>query len=141
MTFDLCGRHAFLSAQSRDGDGGSAGLTSKQTELLAFLRKCGDETPSFQEMAWAVDLKSKSGVHRLMEALIDRGYVERLPGRARSVRILDEPKPLKPLAQQTSANLAAELRRRGWHVDHPQRALYQHVAESLSTPHAQRSAQ
>ena len=64
-------------------------LTSKQQELLLFIRdRLGRDgiSPSFDEMREALDLKSKSGVHRLISALEERGFIRRLANRARTPR-------------------------------------------------------
>jgi repressor LexA len=69
-------------------------LTAKQRELLVFIqRKLEDSgiSPSFEEMKEALDLKSKSGVHRLISALEERGFIRRLPNRARALEVLKEP--------------------------------------------------
>ena len=69
-------------------------LTAKQHELLLFIqRKLEDSgiSPSFEEMKEALDLKSKSGVHRLISALEERGFIRRLPNRARALEVLREP--------------------------------------------------
>ena len=69
-------------------------LTAKQHELVLFIQKRLDETgisPSFEEMKDALDLKSKSGVHRLISALEERGFIRRLPNRARALEVLREP--------------------------------------------------
>ena len=69
-------------------------LTRKQHELLLFIQERLDETgisPSFEEMKEALDLKSKSGVHRLISALEERGFIRRLPNRARALEVLREP--------------------------------------------------
>lgn len=64
-------------------------LTARQTDLLKFLEShVGDVAPTFEEMAKAVDLKSKSGIHRLLDALEERGYIRRLRNRARAVEVL-----------------------------------------------------
>ncbi|MCJ1960165.1 transcriptional repressor LexA [Novosphingobium mangrovi (ex Hu et al. 2023)] len=66
-------------------------LTRKQHELLRFIQTRLDETgisPSFEEMKDALDLKSKSGVHRLISALEERGFIRRLPNRARALEVL-----------------------------------------------------
>ena len=66
-------------------------LTKKQLELLIFLEeniKFSAIPPSFEEMKIALKLKSKSGVHRLISALEERGFVRRLPHRARSIEII-----------------------------------------------------
>src|SRR5215212_8106566 len=83
-------------------------LTAKQRELLLFidnrLRENGI-SPSFDEMREALDLKSKSGVHRLISALEERGFIRRLPNRARALEVLKHPEvksatviPLRPVA-------------------------------------------
>ena len=69
-------------------------LTRKQHELLLFIHQRLGETgvsPSFEEMKEALDLKSKSGVHRLISALEERGFIRRLPNRARALEVLRMP--------------------------------------------------
>ncbi|NHK27699.1 transcriptional repressor LexA [Parvularcula flava] len=69
-------------------------LTAKQRELLVFINQRIRETgvsPSFDEMKEALDLKSKSGIHRLITALEERGFIRRLPHRARALEILRLP--------------------------------------------------
>lgn len=69
-------------------------LTPKQHELLAFINTRLSETgisPSFDEMREALDLKSKSGVHRLISALEEREFIRRLPNRARALEIVKLP--------------------------------------------------
>jgi len=69
-------------------------LTRKQYELLSFINERLQETgisPSFEEMKEALDLKSKSGVHRLISALEERQFLRRLPNRARAHEILKVP--------------------------------------------------
>jgi repressor LexA len=69
-------------------------LTSKQKELLLFVHKKLQETgvpPSFDEMKEALDLKSKSGIHRLITALEERGFIRRLPHRARALEVVKLP--------------------------------------------------
>ena len=69
-------------------------LTPKQKELLMFIHERLKETgvpPSFDEMKEALDLKSKSGIHRLITALEERGFVRRLPHRARAMEIVRLP--------------------------------------------------
>jgi len=69
-------------------------LTRKQLELLRFIHERLKETgvpPSFDEMKDALDLRSKSGIHRLMTALEERGFIRRLPNRARAVEVLRLP--------------------------------------------------
>jgi len=69
-------------------------LTRKQHELLLYINERLSETgvsPSFEEMKDALDLKSKSGVHRLISALEERGFIRRLPNRARALEVLRMP--------------------------------------------------
>ncbi len=69
-------------------------LTRKQHELICFINDRLGETgvsPSFEEMKEALDLKSKSGVHRLISALEERGFLRRLPNRARALEVLKMP--------------------------------------------------
>ena len=69
-------------------------LTKKQHELLTFISAKLQETgfsPSFEEMKEALNLKSKSGIHRLITALEERGFIRRLPHRARALEVLRLP--------------------------------------------------
>jgi repressor LexA len=69
-------------------------LTPKQHELLMFINERLGRTgvsPSFDEMREALDLKSKSGVHRLISALEERSFIRRLPNRARALEVLKTP--------------------------------------------------
>lgn len=69
-------------------------LTQKQKELLLFVHSRLQETgvpPSFDEMKDALDLKSKSGIHRLITALEERGFIRRLPHRARALEVIKLP--------------------------------------------------
>ena len=69
-------------------------LTAKQHELLIFINQRLDESgisPSFEEMKEALDLKSKSGVHRLISALEERGFIRRLANRARALEVMKMP--------------------------------------------------
>jgi repressor LexA len=72
-------------------------LTTKQKELLAFIHERLQETgvpPSFEEMKEALDLQSKSGVHRLIMALEERGFIRRLPHRARAIEVIKLPEAM-----------------------------------------------
>src|SRR4051812_29721551 len=95
-------------------------LTRKQHELLTYIQDRLSETgvsPSFEEMKEALALKSKSGVHRLISALEERGFIRRLPNRARALEVLRAaeakstvttlPKPPIPVLQ--AANDVIEL--------------------------------
>jgi repressor LexA len=69
-------------------------LTRKQLELLKFINERAKESgvpPSFDEMKEALDLRSKSGIHRLILALEERGFIRRLPNRARALEVLKMP--------------------------------------------------
>jgi repressor LexA len=69
-------------------------LTKKQHELICFIADRLNESgvsPSFEEMKEALDLKSKSGVHRLISALEERGFLRRLPNRARALEVVKLP--------------------------------------------------
>lgn len=69
-------------------------LTPKQQELLSFIQNRLEEggvSPSFEEMKDALDLRSKSGIHRLINALEERGFIRRLPNRARALEVLKLP--------------------------------------------------
>jgi repressor LexA len=84
--------------------GGSCGegrimLTKKQSDLLRFIHERLMETgvpPSFDEMKDALDLRSKSGIHRLILALEERGFIRRLPNRARALEVLRLPESATP---------------------------------------------
>ncbi|GMN13644.1 transcriptional repressor LexA [Altererythrobacter sp. MTPC7] len=74
-------------------------LTAKQHELIQFIQQRLEETgisPSFEEMKEALDLKSKSGVHRLISALEERGFIRRLPNRARALEVIRQPEDAVP---------------------------------------------
>ncbi len=69
-------------------------LTQKQKELLLFIHErmqADGVPPSFDEMKDALDLKSKSGIHRLITALVERGFIRRLPHRARAIEVIKLP--------------------------------------------------
>lgn len=74
-------------------------LTRKQHELLMFIHERIKETgvsPSFEEMKEALDLRSKSGIHRLITALEERGFLRRLAHRARALEIVKLPQSIGP---------------------------------------------
>jgi repressor LexA len=82
-------------------------LTRKQHELLLYIDARLAETgvsPSFEEMKEALDLKSKSGVHRLISALEERGFIRRLPNRARALEVLKMPE-IRAAAPKAPATL------------------------------------
>jgi repressor LexA len=92
-------------------------LTRKQHELIRFIQTRLEDTgvsPSFEEMKEALDLKSKSGVHRLISALEERGFIRRLPNRARALEVLRQPEDVtsggaapKPAARPAANSNAA----------------------------------
>ena len=95
-------------------------LTRKQHELLIYIQDRLNDTgvsPSFEEMKEALALKSKSGVHRLISALEERGFIRRLPNRARALEILKMPDgqaggasgPRAPAAPPQAANDVIDL--------------------------------
>ncbi|MCJ2065979.1 transcriptional repressor LexA [Methylobacterium sp. J-088] len=79
-------------------------LTRKQLDLLRFIQsrvqECG-VPPSFDEMKDALDLKSKSGIHRLITALEERGFLRRLPNRARAIEVIRIPESMAQAAAPT----------------------------------------
>ncbi|HEX7874766.1 MAG TPA: transcriptional repressor LexA [Sphingobium sp.] len=80
-------------------------LTAKQQQLLLFIKhhlERGGVSPSFEEMKEALDLKSKSGIHRLISALEERGFIRRLPNRARALEVLKLPDGLATLPTRTA---------------------------------------
>ena len=82
-------------------------LTAKQHELIRFIQQKLEETgisPSFEEMKEALDLKSKSGVHRLISALEERGFLRRLPNRARALEVIKQPEDSTPVGRARPAN-------------------------------------
>lgn len=83
-------------------------LTVKQHELLNFINERLSATgvsPSFDEMREALDLKSKSGVHRLISALEERQFIRRLPNRARALEVLRMPEVASSAAPRAGKSL------------------------------------
>ena len=83
-------------------------LTRKQHELVCFINDRLNETgvsPSFEEMKDALDLKSKSGVHRLISALEERNFIRRLPNRARALEVLRMPERAEKKAPSKASNV------------------------------------
>lgn len=88
-------------------------LTRKQHELICFIDDRLTDTgvsPSFEEMKEALDLKSKSGVHRLISALEERGFLRRLPNRARALEVLKMPERSDAKAPSAAPAVAATRR-------------------------------
>jgi repressor LexA len=88
-------------------------LTRKQSELLRYIHERLQEDgvpPSFDEMKDALELRSKSGIHRLIMALEERGFIRRLPNRARAIEVLRLPESATvsaPRAQKFSPSVIA----------------------------------
>jgi len=84
-------------------------LTEKQKELLVFINARLQETgvpPSFDEMKEALALQSKSGVHRLIIALEERGFIRRLPHRARAIEVIKLPDAITDAGGQRRAGFS-----------------------------------
>ena len=82
-------------------------LTRKQAELLRFIHECLKDAgvpPSFNEMMDALDLRSKSGIHRLLMGLEERGFIRRLPNCARAIEVIKLPANI-PVTQSPVAVL------------------------------------
>ena len=93
----------------------SVSLTRKQQELLTFIREYVRQNsgvaPSFEEMQRALGLSSKSGIHRLMDALEERGHIKRSRYRRRALELVDG-----GLSKIPTDALISELSRRGFKV-------------------------
>jgi repressor LexA len=90
-------------------------LTQKQKDLLLFIHERMQDSgvpPSFDEMKDALDLKSKSGIHRLIMALVERGFIRRLPNRARAIEVIKLPDSMS--GGQVPAPTVAAQRRQGF---------------------------
>ncbi len=87
-------------------------LTKKQSELLRFINERLKEAgvpPSFDEMKEALDLRSKSGIHRLIIALEERGFIRRLPNRARALEVLKLPESSTPAGSARSGRFSPSV--------------------------------
>ena len=87
-------------------------LTRKQHELLRYIDERLSESgvsPSFDEMKDALGLKSKSGIHRLITALEERGFIRRLPHRARALEVLKLPEKATPNANSPESGFSASV--------------------------------
>jgi repressor LexA len=99
-------------------------LTSTQKELLLFINERLQESgvpPSYDEMKEALDLRSKSGIHRLITALEERGFIRRLPHRARALEIIKMPEGIHSGARRASKGFSPAViegsRRKGFSED------------------------
>lgn len=104
-------------------------LTARQGQLLDFLKAYHaehDRMPSFDEMLVGVGLASKSGIHRLLCGLEERGFIRRMRDRARAIEILPEPHlpDSTTLTTFSTAEIAKEVRRRGLCIGHIHRESY-----------------
>jgi repressor LexA len=109
-------------------------LTKKQRELLVFIyerMKAGDVAPSFEEMKDALGLKSKSGIHRLIGALVERGYLERLPHRARALHVKKLPEGYTP--NEDASGVLPDIERQHREMENIVSANFQNNA-MLSVP-------
>ena len=107
-------------------------LTKKQLQLLEFIyarTQINGVSPSFDEMKEALDLKSKSGIHRLITALEERGFIRRLPHRARAIAILQMPEQVQPKSRGFAPRLIA-----GDRPERPRDAMYLDAADVRSLP-------
>ena len=89
-------------------------LTAKQKDLLLFIHTRVQDTgvpPSFDEMKEALDLRSKSGIHRLITALEERGFIRRLPHRARALEIIKLPDAMSEPGARTAPPSASSVAR------------------------------
>src|SRR5580658_8731232 len=87
-------------------------LTRKQLELLKFINERAKESgvpPSFDEMKEALDLRSKSGIHRLILALEERGFIRRLPNHARALEVLRLPESTTPASHNRGRKFSPEV--------------------------------
>jgi repressor LexA len=104
------------------------GLTEHQRRLLdyleSFIAESGGIAPTFTQMMVHMDMVSKSGVHRLLAALEERGAIRRIPHRARAIEIIPQRANLRAIATD---DLLDEIARRGWTVTPPVRSF--HAAE------------
>lgn len=99
-------------------EGRNVGLTARARDLLAFLRAYIGEHgigPSYDEMRVALDLKSKSAIHRLLTQLVERGAVRWMPNRTRAIYLTDS--QAFRLPSDLAARLTAEAARNGKAAD------------------------
>ena len=107
-------------------------LTRKQYELLMFIDqrlKSSGVSPSFDEMKDALDLKSKSGIHRLITGLEERGFIRRLPHRARALEVLKLP-------ENAGGTFAADEAETGFSPNVIQGDFRPALAGAATAPHA-----
>lgn len=84
----------------------SMGLTQRQRDLFAFIRAYiieHESAPSYDEMAAGIGLRSKGRISEMVDALVERGAVARMPNRARTITLVDEPALPADLEQRVNA--------------------------------------
>jgi repressor LexA len=111
-------------------------LTRKQLELLTFIKtrtEADGVPPSFDEMKEALDLRSKSGIHRLITALEERGFIRRLAHRARALEIIKLPEAMEKAALEKAAGFAPKVIK-GDRTDPPRDALPVNAVHALELP-------
>lgn len=116
-------------------------LTRKQQELLLFIHERMKESgipPSFDEMKDALDLASKSGIHRLITALEERGFIRRLPNRARALEVIKLPEAystsLQPRRGFSPSVIEGSRGKQPAPTVPPQRVPQSEIASSVSVP-------
>ncbi|MEQ8248611.1 MAG: transcriptional repressor LexA [Alphaproteobacteria bacterium] len=113
-------------------------LTKKQHELLLFIHKRLEEdgvSPSFEEMKAALDLKSKSGIHRLIGALEERGFLRRLPHRARALEVVRMPAESVPDGRPVQVPIgAANVIRGSFGTPRPHAVSVAEAADAVDLP-------
>ena len=111
-------------------------LTKKQLDLLSFIHKRLQRDgvpPSFDEMKDALDLRSKSGIHRLITALEERGFIRRLPHKARAIEILKLPEPIAGRAGASGSGFSPRVIE-GDRIDPPPEAIAVEPAGAVELP-------
>jgi repressor LexA len=109
-------------------------ITPRQRYLLNFIADYHankQASPSFDEMREACRLKSKSGVHRMITALEERGYIRRIVNRARAIEVVDQPKLPTSLSCFDVSDLAREAKRRGLVLGQIKTEPYRHESGDI----------
>lgn len=111
-------------------------LTKKQLDLLGFIHRRVQRDgvpPSFDEMKEALNLRSKSGIHRLITALEERGFIRRLAHRARAIEIIRLPDAMLPPAPEKSTGFTPRVIE-GDRTDPPAAAMEIHAVHAIELP-------
>lgn len=112
-------------------------LTRKQYELLRFIDqrlKSAGVSPSFDEMKEALDLKSKSGIHRLITGLEERGFIRRLPHRARALEVLKLPDNMADAVPTPNQKFAPTVIRGSFKTALPSAPVSSSASEAIQLP-------